>query len=580
MYLLAQGYDGSLFLTDADAEHAEARQVDLITKQPFQAFMQDGDLRIVEILGDSKPYHLKWHTIDPATGTTRHSHEAYQLLGREHHDVCVVHCEAGRAVGLLNAHTAVFMNAETMRPIAESSIVPSDSNTANGGSEFSISSIAWSENGSMLALALTSSSTMLRNHSDGSSAQEEKPSIDAPQTSHDVTDIQIYDTSSGARLQSLRLEAVNVRMTWSASLDLLAVSCKMPSSSSTAGLEGERSRKVIKLLSPARPSCRELSMEPRVSEIYGFDACEWTPDGQLLLVSSTSRNHRARFLDPAQLNVVFTLQQEQVDNISWALSPQLPVGSVSPTKRILAYLQDDPCKIIELKLKNGQWHGQEIMPNTNDEHQDGIISPDGRALILRQTDLDIIEDGSDSIYHYDCKTRREHYLDLASRTHHSPFVTSHAADRPACPPAAQRVLTRAGHPVFRDTSSDSEGSNYSCRRPKPSLAISQPTWADIPRGWSQVYACHTFDKDGPTGPRESGLHSYAVVLIDAGVHRILANMNVRSLMDLACAGRIGPIDPLMERREEVKELEWSPNCKHLAVICTSWILIMSFARTP
>lgn len=473
-------------------------------------------------------------------------------------DVCVVHCEASRAVGLLNAHTIGFMDAKTACPIAKSSIFPAHRSSAEPDSDISIAKFAWSNDGSMLAVALRSTSTAHESDSDGSSA----PSIDsdeAPQASHSshhISEIQIYDTSTGARILELPLEAVHVRMSWSANLGLLAVICKLRPSVpdwEEQRSASESSRTEIKLLRPALPSCHGSSMAPCVSNIPGYDACEWTPGGDLLLV--WSQYQKARFLDPWHLDIVFSPQQvrqEPMNAISWVLGPEMPLGSVTPTKCILAYLQDDPCSIIALKLLDGRWHGQQNLLDTRDLHGNGVISPDGTALILRRANFAA---GFDSIWHYDCKTQQEHDLSSAFRAHHR-----------SC-----------RKPYDPDHSGDPEVSTNPNFKPDPTFAISQPTWAHIPRGWSQLYACHHFDPNARGTP---GLYSYAVSLVDAGAHQLLVKLSIRSLMELACAGRSDPLDPLEDCCKEVQKLEWSPNCKHLAVICNNWILIMSFARNP
>ena len=528
-HLLVQSSNGSFQLFDADANALSPLRLAFRSHQPFQAFiMQDGNLRIVEcgkVEERSGLHPLQWHTIDPATGATMSSQPILKLVSDEM--LPVVHCGAARAVGMHDARCIAFMDAETLQQLGESSVLPPDLDASKG--IVSIQSMLWSEHGTMLAVGLQSSAS---NTSASGSLTGNAADF--------VSGIRIYSTLSGQCLQSMQLQASSAVISWSSSLDKLLVDCARPSRFPQAD-DGS-----AWLIDPAL----DRSGGSQVSLLQSCHCCllQWTPGGDLLVLKCWDHaSQTLEFFDPQTMRVILTLDEHEctnhLHNVSWAPGAWLPATApciAIQNRSIQAYMQDSS-RVADIRKVNGEWQGSFQRLRMHHRYGDGLISPAGNVVVFphpEPTSSSRSAHAAGSIFHFDLNSHCMH--DLSPATHTRPKL-------PKAPTAAR----------------------MSAPCPRRHEAFVQ--WADIPRGWPQVYACSSLSHHALKHEVEV---PDAVKLIDATKHRVLASWKVCELLRQA-AGRARSGAPACQ---DVKELVWSPSGNHLCVTCEGWILILTFGK--
>ena len=225
-YLISKSSQGSLFLLDPRHEQALPRQLALKPRASYHAFaLPDGRLRLVELASDklltlSDPFEwdaigLAWHILDPATGHMVASEQKHIWPVPSPKPHQIYHERSGKVLGLVNVSTLAIMDAETLHEAVQCDISPHHAGLKTRGTS-TLEKVAWSPSGSMLAVAVRSNPQELRD-------MDRDWYTGLVAGSAMLAEVHIYDTATGRCLQSVPMQASDIKLQWSPGTDQLAV---------------------------------------------------------------------------------------------------------------------------------------------------------------------------------------------------------------------------------------------------------------------------------------------------------------------------------------------------------------------
>ena len=212
-YLITQTSDKSLHLLDPSHTPFKTTHLEVAPEGPFWAFcLPDGRLRIAELVGSM----ICWHSISLTPDSMVASHTAYRkhgawLLAGSRLSL-IHHARSGKVLSFTNSGMLSILAAVTLQETVTMQVSPRHPQHLQEGSS-QLTALAWSHSGSMLAIWLQGP-----RHVTPAEAAGHCPAGPAV-----VSEVHVYDTSSGNCLQSIDVSAGSVKLCWSPGTDILAV---------------------------------------------------------------------------------------------------------------------------------------------------------------------------------------------------------------------------------------------------------------------------------------------------------------------------------------------------------------------
>ncbi len=265
---LSKDPQGALHLLDADATPARPMRLAFKTRHDLHVFMgRDGMLRLVEARKDvgSQKSHLVWHTIDPASGKTIRSQSKHGWAKRLLLTLCLYQPTVHRVIGMIDDRTVAIMDADTLAEICRLDLTLDNEHPT--GAVFMTAGLTWSGQGNMVAVHM-----------------QERCLNEDDNIFQETSEVQIYDTSSGQRIQSSLIRGCWLHMSWSDSMDKLSVWCPLETLHISSDSEEEARllddcTATIRLLDPRHQTESFIlqSLAPGYGSEWG--QCTWTPCG-------------------------------------------------------------------------------------------------------------------------------------------------------------------------------------------------------------------------------------------------------------------------------------------------------------
>ena len=529
-YLISRSPNGSWSLLDPSHEAAQPKQLAFRSQAPeCHAFItSDEQLHIVECVPDkSRPQrwnasHLRWHIIDAATGLTLASeHKHFWPQCREPTLQSISHA-SGLVLCLVDVHHLAIMDSRTRHELARCDISPRHSETLTDGSGM-LDEVAWSCSGSMLAVSIRSG--YCRTDA-GVGVRDSRPL---------VAEVQIFDSASGSCLQAFPKWINTVSLLWSPGSDLLAVNsfvwecCKEYSSSGVHDMNFVRTvcepAAFVAELRLLRPQFMEVSLVKGAldcgSRPIEWTEVSWSPNGHLLVAGW---EHGCTIVDPNTLNHLITFLHCR-GSVDWA-------PSALPKPSLIAFFP---------------WQGNYIW---------------GR------------------IYNFCCRETGEWECSACKAPgKFEPLWTAHLS-----PNGASLVGTRSsatGHVCASHSSLHASRSDGFIMPTRPlwkaTTLGSDRLWlqfAPLPACWPQIYAyVHESCRAKKTASQASSPSTgpAAISLVNSDHVAVLGTWSIKHL-DKMVQGRRLRDDVI----DQVHNVRWAPNGKHLAVYCGSCTLVMTF----
>lgn len=252
--------------------------------------------------------------------------------------------------------------------------------------------------------------------------------------------------------------------------------------------------------------------------------CEWGPQGHLLLAqwagNSTAEAEGFAIIDPVTFEEILELDQP-AGNICWAEPPFMSgpclVAFFSGIQRFVEFSSHG----------EGNWRAIRAVQCTWTEAMQGskvYISPDGRNLVGLQGHVEPY-----NICHFAMRFEQERSLEL-------------------------------------------EG-------PRGSRSGFNITVAPFPCGWPAVYAfVHPIKPAWPRDQARASGPQFALSLVDCKRHAVLGSWTARDLWEHIFGQQLHASGFQFEAQHEVQSAKWSPDRKHLAVICGSCTMVMTFSE--
>ncbi len=197
-------------------------------------------------------------------------------------------------------------------------------------------------------------------------------------------EVQIYDVTSGQRMQCLVLQADRAYIMWSSGLHMVSVysterGAVLDTSSDSDYDDGRvfSLTNTVRVMDPSKQTVAVVPEELALQKGRAWYDCCWSPCGRLLVAycdsqTSTSGGH-IYLLDAFTLTPIFTAAAT-LTSISWGLlsCPGQPAS-------LMAYMP-------EIRLHARIWQASgvwqvEQMPMQVDEYSSGWMTPDGRSLL-------------------------------------------------------------------------------------------------------------------------------------------------------------------------------------------------------
>ncbi len=508
---LSSDQEGALHLLDADATPARPVRLAHKTSQDFHVFMGcDGMLRVVQAhrLAGPLDFFLVWHTIDPASGKTIKSQSLHGWAKELPLTLCLYQPTVHRVIGMIDDRTVAIMDADTLVEICRLHLTLDNEYPIE--TVMNLAGLTWSAQGNMVAV-----------HMQGECVNEDYDIVERP------FEVQIYDTSSGQRIQATRIHGCWLHMSWSDSMDKLSVYCHLENYNLPLDSDEEEDipESTIRLLDPEHQI--ELIIPQSTAPGLGseWEQCTWTPCCPLLVaqyehvlqpahnVVAPDSHSGVCIVDPCTLICLYQAHQGS-GLISWGWRG--PLGQhETPLEAYMPYL----CKHVTFWRVDGMWHVHERDLGTADFHHTGSLTLDGRSLLVS---------GDHCLYAHD--------LGCAS-------LDVLAADLAVASPSVRMAR---------------EACDWHPSHLSGDVVVS---WSPLPSSWSCLF---------------SFIHkhasSHSLKLVDPGKRSILGSW---SFADLAvqAKGRLLRTDAA---RQKILTATWSRNGKHIAAFCDGLVFVMVF----
>ncbi len=417
-------------------------------------------------------------------------------------------------MGMTDEGSVAILDADTLEDICRLDLTLEKGDP--GEVELTVEEWVWSPKGKMAAVQVRSSSSGYADLMTGSS------------------EVHIYDTSSGQRIQSTLVQGHCVQMAWSKSLDKLAICCGMVNVVSGL-LEDEGEGATICIMDPALHTEALLPAELGMELGAGWERCAWTPCGRLLMaqfkIALTVDEQMIQgdsdgpsgvwIVDPCTLSPIFS-SLERLWDISWGqLGPSHGSGEV-----IEAYFPE-LASHVTFSHVHGTWQADEEKCDA-DKAYTGYLAPNGRSMLY----FEYVAEG--------CRSLCQHEFGSGET-----FVVASKLKQ------GQSTVRAMLEPYFdRDVTA--------------SFGDLENAWIPLPPSWSGLFVF--------IGVHSSTPSSASVMLVDADKHSILGSWSGAELARQA-KGRV-------LRREsnidQIVNIRSSRNGRHIAVLCKGVVLIMIF----
>ncbi len=483
----------------------------------------DGLLRIVEAQpkSGSSGHELIWHTIDPTSGELIHLRRLHEWTQKLCLSGSLYHAVVHRVMGMVDDSTVAIMNADTLAEICRLDLTLGKADPPEP--ELTSREWTWSPKGNMVAVQVCSICNNSLGLIMGSS------------------EVHIYDTASGRRIQSMLVQGHYLQMAWSKSLDKLAVCCKMETVEGNPSLledeeEEDTFATTIRIMDPALQTESLLPADLARESGSGWERCAWTPCGRLLIaqfkLALTLEEQTVQFLDtdgpsgvwivdPCTLKPIFSTF-ESLWHVTW--------GWLGPSNRreevIEAYFPG-LASHVTFSHVHGTWQAVEKECDA-DKACTGYLTPNGRSLLY----FGYLAEDCGTLYQHEFGSGE--VFAVASK-----LISGAATVRGMLEPFFNWDVT-AG---FGDL---------------------ENAWIPLPSSWSGLFAF--------IGVHSSSPSSDSLMLVDAKEHSLLGSWSGADLARQA-QGRLLRGESIIDKMLTIR---WSRNGRHGAVLCKGVVLIIMF----
>ena len=526
---LSMGHLGSMQLLNADAPQAQPVRLalTLVLRHRLHAHMgRDSMLRIVTASNATPLGALVWHTIDPTSGRTLSIQRNYLFPHTPSFSKSVYNAAAHQVMGMCGKHTIAIMDADTLEEIcrihlALACVWAGVSPGLPAANAFQLDIWEWSPRGDMVALQLQVPS------------QEDPSRLDRM-----ASEVHIYNTASGERMQCVQLRGACYSMSWSSSLHKLAMCCQLErlhgdgSGDQAASQQDAYLTATIRILDPA---LQTASLLPQDMSNPDWDMlwadCKWTPCGTLLVASyeSSSPSSGIYVVDPHAVKLLYRAVQA-TSSLSWG-SLALPG---KPAATLVAYMPDVKMRVA-FEYAYGEWQIESKGMSFVDSSSAGCITPDSSTLVVGK----VTGTAGPTLGHCDFWSCNYEQHVIAENLH---------------PGKGLLHFRKEGLLPWRGISPDNLNS----------------LWTPLPKRWPGVYAfiqAHT-----------SAQPLASLALVDVKAHRIFASWSGADLLHQTRARESMKGLTPRDLGKEVKFLSvtWSKHGRHIAAFCEGVVFVMMF----